>query len=203
MAEKVRCEICDRTFKDAAGLKQHNAAKHASASSEKKSVNVDTKKIKNWAIFIVVIGIVAGFVVWSVMGAISESRSCKTAPVTEIDIGGHTNLKLHIHANLKILIDGKEQLVPTNVGISQGVMRPLHTHDTNGEIHMEGPCARDFTLGEFFQIWGREFSSQCIFDKCTNVGELKFFVNGVPNNEFENYVLRDGDAVRIEFSSFE
>ncbi len=28
MAEKARCEICDRTFKDAEGLAMHNKAKH-------------------------------------------------------------------------------------------------------------------------------------------------------------------------------
>ena len=198
MAEKARCEACDKTFKDIDGLVQHNAVKHT--TGEKKR-NTHVKKIRNWIIFIALIGVIIGFVAWIVGGAISESRSCKTDPATEINIGGHTNLKLHIHADLRILIDGEEQFIPANIGVSPGVMRPIHTHDSSGELHIEGPCARDFTLGDFFSIFGREFSRQCIFDKCVDNGSLKFVVDGRENFGFENYVMRDGDNLLIEYKS--
>ena len=198
MSEKVRCEICDRTFKDADGLAQHNSAKHQVAV---KKTNQNSKKLKNWIIFILIIGGIIGLVIWSISGAIVESNSCKTAPVTEINIGSHQNLKLHIHSELRILIDGEEQFIPANIGVLPSILRPLHTHDASGEIHMEGPCQRDFKLGEFFQIWGREFNSKCIFDKCTDKGELKMFVNGLSNDKFENYIMKDDDSILIQYKS--
>ncbi len=199
MGEKARCEICDRNFKDAEGLAQHNAAKHSIVKKSEKKIN--TKKLRNWSIFIIVIGVIGVFIVWTVMGTISESRACKTAPVSEINIGGHTNLKLHIHANLRILIDNEEQFIPPNIGITTGIMRPIHTHEPDGVIHIEGLCPRDFKLGEFFEVWGRDFNSQCIFDKCVDTGDLKIIVNGGENNKFENYIMKDEDNILIEYNS--
>ncbi|MEK6843869.1 MAG: hypothetical protein AABX83_00425 [Nanoarchaeota archaeon] len=197
MSEKVKCEICDRTFKDADGLSQHNAAKHASSDKHMHHKSKKSGKI----IFILIIISILGFIIWSINGAITESNSCKTAPVTEINIGTHQDVKLHIHSELRIVIDGEEQFIPANIGVLPGIMRPVHTHDATGEIHMEGPCQRDFKVGEFFQVWGKEFSSQCIFDKCIDKGELKIIVNGIQNNEFENYIMRDDDNIVIEYKS--
>ena len=197
MSEKVRCEICDRTFKDADGLSQHNAAKHI---QDKKPSHIP-KKLTNKVILILIVAIILGFIIWTIKGAITESNSCKTAPVTEINIGSHQNLKLHIHSELKIIIDGEEQLIPANIGVLSGILRPVHTHDASGEIHMEGPCQRDFKVGEFFQVWGRPFNEQCIFDKCTDKGQLSIIVNGQQNNQFENYVMKDDDNILIEYKS--
>ncbi|MDO8508154.1 MAG: hypothetical protein Q7S27_00550 [Nanoarchaeota archaeon] len=196
MADRVECEICHATFKDENGLTQHKQAKHP---VEEKPAKVNTKKIKNYAIAIIIIGLIAIGMAWLVYSTYQGVNSCKTAPVTEVNIGGHTNLAMHIHASLNILIDGQKQTVPANVGILPGVMRPMHTHSTDNEIHIEGPCKREFKLGEFFQIWGREFSSQCIFDKCTDEGTLTMKVNGVANSDFENYVIKDHDNIVVEY----
>ena len=66
MAEKARCEICDRNFKDAEGLSMHNAAKQPeSKKTEKKKIPV--KKIRNWGIFIIIFGLIVwgGFFVFT------------------------------------------------------------------------------------------------------------------------------------------
>ncbi len=197
MADKVRCEICNRTFKDEDGLRQHNIAKHSSHSSDDSSGN--KKSMKGWIIFLVIAAGIIAFIVWSVMGVVNQSSECKEAPAEEMNIGGHTNLALHIHQNLKIIINGEEQIIPPNIGIAPGIMRPVHTHDATGQLHVEGPCVRDFTIGDFFKIWGKEFNSQCIFDKCTDKGELTVTVNGISNNQFENLVLRDRDNIVIDY----
>jgi len=63
MAEKARCEICDRTFKDADGLDMHNKAKH-SEGVEKEKKPVSLGKYKGWIIFgVIVIGLIWG-VIW-------------------------------------------------------------------------------------------------------------------------------------------
>ena len=46
MAERTRCEICDREFKDAEGLAMHSKAKHfESTPTQKKQLPI--KKIRN------------------------------------------------------------------------------------------------------------------------------------------------------------
>lgn len=66
MEEKVRCEVCNREFKSKEALEMHNSAKHSSSKtqekSEKKVSKVNYKKIRNWGIFIVVLGLL----VWEI-----------------------------------------------------------------------------------------------------------------------------------------
>jgi hypothetical protein len=196
--ESHECDICERGFKSKGALEQHNLAKHASKKAEKKKTNFDWGEIKVWLIIVGVIGLIF----WGVSALMSAGGSCQEDPAEEINIGGHTNLAMHIHPRLEIIIDGVVERLPANIGIGPGLMRPIHTHDSSGELHVEGPCRRDFFLGDFFKIWDREFSSECIFDKCVGEGELKMSINGVESQEFENLILRDYDRVRIEFASF-
>lgn len=197
MSERLECEICHMTFKDEQGLMQHKQAKHP--VEEKPRIN--TRKVRNWAIFIVIIALIAAGLTWVIASTYKGINYCKTAPASEINIGAHTNLALHHHADLEIIIDGVKQTIPTNIGVLPGIMRPIHTHDASGEIHLEGPCQRDFKLGEFFEIWGKEFSSEKIFDKNVDSGVLTMKANNAKNNEFENYVIKDSDEIVIEFKS--
>lgn len=57
MTEKTKCEICDRTFKDAEGLAAHNKAKHSEKIPKEKKF-LPVKKIRNWSIFIMVLGLI-------------------------------------------------------------------------------------------------------------------------------------------------
>ena len=195
---KVSCEICNRNFKDEEGLAQHNAAKHSSTEEPKK---LDTGKIKVWVIVIAVLVVVVGLLGWGGSMLIKDVSECRTTPAKEMNIGSHQNLALHIHSKLQIVIDGKGELIPANIGVLPGIMRPLHTHDSAGKIHIEGPCRRSFKVGEIFEVWGKTFNSGCIFDYCTDKGKLKMLVNGKENNEFENYEMRDNDNILIEYSS--
>jgi hypothetical protein len=198
---KVTCQECGKVCKNAEALEMHVGAKHAPSKEEPKKVN--TKEVRNWTIFIVIIGVIVLLIGWGISSAVTGSKECKTAPVTEINIGSHTNLAMHIHPHLQIIVNGQQQLTPANIGVGPGLMRPIHTHDSSGEIHVEGPCKREFVLGDFFAIWGRNFDSQCILDNCiTDGGTLTMTVNGQLNNEFENLVLKDEDNIVINYDSF-
>ena len=129
-----------------------------------------------------------------------NSNSCKNIPVEELGITGHTSsLALHYHVDLKIIIDGEEFFIPSDIGVEKNLMRAVHTHDSSGHVHIEGPCKRDFILGDFFKIWQKNFDSQCIFNSCVDKGELKMSVNGVENKEFNNLVLKDKQEILVEY----
>jgi hypothetical protein len=93
-------------------------------------------------------------------GQSSDGISC--APLEQ--------LAFHIHAHLTVFVDGKARRLPYGIGIAQpqaqgtpqGVFVVsgacftwLHTHAADGIIHIESPTQRGFTLGNFFDVWGR------------------------------------------------
>jgi len=122
---------------------------------------------------------------------------------------------MHIHARLSISIEGSNFLVPSDIGINRGLwidhslddynpegMSPLHTHDGSGTIHVESVVVRNYTLGEFFDIWGVRLDESCISDHCSNDAyALRAFVNGERISDIRNYVLNDGDEILVEFGS--
>jgi len=90
---------------------------------------------------------------------------------------------LHIHQHIDIFIDGKPVTVPKDIGINfdERFISPLHTHDRTGVIHVESDKVRDFTLGQFFDVWGVRFTKDCIGGYCAKGGEkLRLFSNGKP-----------------------
>lgn len=97
---------------------------------------------------------------------------------------------IHIHPVLKIKINGKEQEIPKGVGISAFCMRPIHTHDSSGTLHLEFPRPHDFTLGDFFKVWDKPFPVS---------STLSMTVNGEANTEFENRILRDGELIEVSY----
>jgi cyclophilin family peptidyl-prolyl cis-trans isomerase len=127
----------------------------------------------------------------------------------------------HIHAQLDIFVDGVQQVIPGNIGIdlSAGQLVDfLHTHETGGRLHQEpiGPggtiAPDDFvTVGDFFDIWRTNAGSpgnnpDAVFNANNILGNtvndthtIRMFVNGEPNDEFENYRFHDGDAIVISF----
>ena len=63
----------------------------------------------------------------------------------------------HYHPHLRIIINGNEVAVPANIGVhpATGAMSALHTHETDGTIHIEADRAGEvFTLGQLFVQWG-------------------------------------------------
>ncbi|MEO9321240.1 MAG: hypothetical protein ABI361_11250 [Nitrososphaera sp.] len=83
----------------------------------------------------------------------------KPEPVQAIDgipCNPGESVTFHIHAHLDVFVNGKSATVPALIGIPQGKCYYwLHTHTTDGIIHMEAPTAQNFTLGKFVDIWDR------------------------------------------------
>lgn len=77
-------------------------------------------------------------------------------------------LALHTHQHLTIYIRGQAVRVPANIGINEEerYIAPLHTHDTSGILHVESPEVKDFTLGQFFDVWGLNLTNDCIGAYC-------------------------------------
>jgi hypothetical protein len=98
-------------------------------------------------------------------------------------------LAYHIHAHLQVYISGQPRALPAAIGMVGPVAEQtpygpfygaqqcyywLHTHASDGVIHIESPSARVYTLGTFFDEWNQPLSgTQVAGDK----GKVTAFVN--------------------------
>ena len=113
----------------------------------------------------------------------ASSENKRSAPVIDdISCDEMEHFKMHIHAHLDIFINGSAYTIPSDVGrIPDQCIYWIHTHDKKGIIHIESPENRNFTLGEFFDIWGQNFSNSQIFDNTVERSDnsaLSVYVNG-------------------------
>jgi hypothetical protein len=63
----------------------------------------------------------------------------------------------HYHPHVRIIIDGVDVPVAANIGVDRttGAMSALHTHESDGSIHIERDRLGDvFTLSQLFTEWG-------------------------------------------------
>ena len=90
---------------------------------------------------------------------------------------------VHIHQHLDIFVEGKRVTVPANIGIDESgkFIAALHTHGTDGILHVESPTASSYSLGQFFAVWGLRLDRRCIGGRCATGGKrLAAWVDGKP-----------------------
>src|SRR6187200_1341946 len=93
-----------------------------------------------------------------------KNPSSSAVPLTTMIDGIQCNtieqLLFHIHAHLDVFINGQAIYIPPQIGIiPDKCIYWLHTHDEKGIIHIESPIKRDFTLGQFFDIWSKKLNN--------------------------------------------
>jgi hypothetical protein len=117
----------------------------------------------------------------------------------------------HHHAHLAIYVNARPQTVPYGIGIGEpwdivpsnrgpfvrsgSCFSWLHTHMTDGVMHIEAPIARTFTLGDFFAVWGEPLSTTQVgrFE-----GQVFAYVNGVRvEGSPADITLREWDVIQL------
>lgn len=160
-----------------------------------------TKGQKNIFAWMVVFALVAagGFGVYKYLSNIPEGGV--TLDPFKICVN-HGGVSMHIHPELSIVVNKKSEKIRTNIGISGSCMRAIHTHDSTGRLHNEFPQNRTFTLGEFFNLWDKPFSSSQILDYTADDAHvITMTVNGQKNTDYENLILRDRDRIEIRYET--
>jgi hypothetical protein len=115
------------------------------------------------------------------------------------------HLNFHIHAHLDIFINGKPYIVPSQIGIIPNkCLYWMHTHDDTGVIHIESPENRNFTLGQFFDIWNEKFNNTQIFDNIVSNSKnntLSVYVNGnkASSVDYRDIKLTSHDEIAIVY----
>lgn len=137
---------------------------------------------------------------------------------------GPADLQKHIHADLSVFVNGLRQSDPPNeIGVestdASGTVftSPVHTHGADGRIHVHpvnGAAATEFTtVGDFFETWRTNaglagnnpdaiFNANQIYENVADQNyDIQMFVNGLPNFDYENYVIEDEDEIVIVYEA--
>ena len=139
-----------------------------------------------------------GGLIFGAAALLTAPRSQAAIPTGETVDGIHCDaaegVALHIHPHLTILDHGKPVGIPDDVGRPLGgqCFYWLHTHTGDGIIHVESPAIREFTLGEFFAVWGQPLGPRDIAGAKPRRGDkVIVYVDG------DRYT---GDPRKIEFT---
>lgn len=111
---------------------------------------------------------------------------------------------VHWHANLRIVVCGKERVVPANRGTPL-----LHTHRERNRIHIEGLIAgpQDVTLEKFMQAVGVPFGADYVWDvrngnPCPDgqPGTWQMMIlNDARSEVTTDYAINDSDTIELRF----
>lgn len=178
------------------GKELYEERKHAELKqTQVKHINTG---IKQWGKIVVgvavaALAIVGGYQLFlrSPLGEFSVTSTCIT---------GET---YHVHSTLRIIINGEEQKIPSNLGTAPCV-KPIHTHDDTGLIHLENAKPFRAILGDFFLVWEKPFSRDHILDyNADETHEIIMTVTGERSDQYENLVLEDKQEIVIEYKTKE
>ncbi len=103
----------------------------------------------------------------------------------------------HFHPHLDIFVDGVQEKVPAEIGITSTCLAEIHTHDQTGDdvgkIHIESPHAgKPFTFGQFFVVWGKTIERDGY--------DVSMTVNGTPSTELGNLKLEDLQQIVLNYT---
>jgi hypothetical protein len=102
--------------------------------------------------------------------------------------------------DLRITVDGAQVEVPAYVGIDRvrALQAAVHTHDTSGQVWLEGRGANSVTLGQLFTLWGVRFDDHCLGSAC---GALDVKVDGVATRAPREVRLADSHRIEVTAAS--
>ncbi len=119
---------------------------------------------------------------------------------------------MHTHSSLNVTVNGDSLLIPNGVGINSTLwndhsldkfgterksttfgtispaMSPLHTHDSSGLIHVESTEYRNYTLGDFLNIWGLPLDGM----------KVNLIIDGNSTENYANHTLKDMEKIILK-----
>lgn len=103
---------------------------------------------------------------------------------------GDERLIVNFSVSLDVFYEGKPVVVPADLGIDRPnrLASPLHTH-ADGRIFVESPEHKDFTLGQFFAIWGVPLDGAAVY------------VNGTVVSAPATLVLTEGQHLAVVYGT--
>lgn len=98
--------------------------------------------------------------------------------------------------SITVTVDDQDVSLPAFIGVDRlrAVQAPVHTHESGGDVWLEGDGNRDVTLGQFFTLWGVRFSDGCLGNACA---DLTVTADGQVVDDPAALVLRGNDVISV------
>ncbi|MGN6624645.1 MAG: hypothetical protein ACTHKK_10935 [Candidatus Nitrosocosmicus sp.] len=150
----------------------------------------------------------------------NQQQPSLTPPSSIIERNTQSNPKADPFAmrssfNLKIIMDNKPFAIPSQIGIEEPLwnnhsldkygapgmpmkdmimpgMAPIYTNDKSGLIKIGSVVIRNYTLGDFFNIWGFNLNDKTVINATAN---------GKPILDFKNHILKDKEKIYLNISN--
>jgi hypothetical protein len=154
------------------------------------------------------VGFLFSFLIFSGLEPLTKNIAFAQYPdISGIKCDKTEHFNFHYHAHLDIFINSSSYIIPAGIGI-----RPpdciywLHTHDISGIIHIESPENRTFTLGQFFDLWGKKFTNDQIFDFTVDKSQNKtinVYINGtqVTDKQYRDIPIYNHEDITIVYGN--
>jgi hypothetical protein len=117
------------------------------------------------------------------------------------DSGEHNTY--HVHAHLSIYIEGQPVQIPANIGIAgdQSCLYWMHTHATDGIIHIEAPEQHDYAFSTFLDVW-KQFALLNYPPQMSETNGWQVYVDGKPYaGDWHNISLKSHTLITMAWNS--
>ncbi len=125
--------------------------------------------------------------------------------------GSGMTVSYHVHAHLTIYINGKQAAIPKNIGIPTdgSCIYWLHTHTSDGIIHIEAPQQQsNEALDDFLAIWTEGFPKLGYPPQLNLTTGWKIYIDGKPFTSVPvtspvhtEVPMASHDAITLEYGS--
>lgn len=135
------------------------------------------------AVVLVLIGLLVTGTAQKIAGASPTPTEVPGKVVGGIGCDPQEVVTYHVHAHLTILDKGKQVNIPQGIGFNYNhdCLYWLHTHYSDGVIHVEAPRRMTPPLRDLFTLWGQPLDAHRIGPAKVGPGEqIKAYVNGKP-----------------------
>jgi hypothetical protein len=108
---------------------------------------------------------------------------------------------IHVHQHIDLYVNGEHVNVPPQIGIyANEWLTELHTHIGEPNlIHLESPTKREYSLGQFFGVWGVKLTQDCLGRYC-GAGKLHWWLDGKPQTgDPASLLLKSHEVIVIAF----
>jgi hypothetical protein len=183
-------------------------------NSSKSTSNENTRKGSNTGIYISFVGILiilllisGGINLGNNFGSNNQNSNNffnnenQNAGISSLDAVcmHHGAVGLHYHYSIEIIYNGQYLSIPSDIGISPNCMKPLHTHDSSGTVHVEIPSdynGQQPNIEDFLVIL---IEDHPVLFGSLNLYDIEFVTVNVDNATI-NYIPSDGDKVTVSMS---